>query len=59
MKHGAQIDAQDKVSDERQLNFSIDARVTMALLYEYDIRKVILHFILHVKMVKLKQWNIY
>ena len=52
------METQTKVSDEWQLSFVIDARVRMAFLYEYDIRIVKHHFILHVNLVKLKLWNV-
>ena len=48
IKHGAQMETQDNVSDEWYLSFMIDARVTKTLLYEYDIRMVKHHFILRV-----------
>ena len=36
----------------------IDAWITMTFLYEYDISLVKPHFIVHVKQVALKLWNI-
>ena len=59
VEHGAQIDVQNKVSDERYLSFIIDARVIISLLYENDISKAILHFIVHVNLIRLKPWNAY
>ena len=53
MKHGAQIDMQD-----RYVSVGIDVWVRMTLLYEYDISMVKLHFIMHVKMARLKSWDI-
>jgi len=54
MKHGAQaqIDMQDKV------NIVIDDTwLRMKLLYEYDISMVQPHFIMHVKILRLRWWN--
>ena len=36
----------------------IDAWVKMTFLYEYDIRIKELHFIMHVKWVIFKLWNV-
>ena len=54
MKHGAQIDVQNKVSDECLLSSSIHPRVVLALPYECDTRMVIHRFIMHMKVVILK-----
>ena len=40
------------------VKFGIDARVTKTLLYGYDIRMVMHHFILHVGKIKSKSWNV-
>jgi len=49
MKHGAQIDMQDKT-----VSAGIDAWLRMTLLYKYGISLVKLHFIAHVGVVILK-----
>ena len=53
MKHGAQIDMQDKT-----VSAGIDAWLRMTLLYKYGISLVKLHFIAHVGVVILKSWNV-